>query len=133
MRPRRRRGSSWSIAPRWRAVRPGGRPRGGTTGPIEAIALGPGKADLLEAIAGTGSISAAATALGMSYRRAWVLVATMNGCFVRPLVATTSRRSAGAALTPDGRAVLDLYRRIEAKSLAAARADIASLRRRLRA
>lgn len=107
--------------PRWRALGRGG------------IALGPGKADLLEAIGGTGSISAAARALGMSYRRAWVLVATMNACFLRPLVATTARRSAGAALTPDGRAVLDLYRRIEAKSLAAARADIASLRRRLRA
>ncbi|HYV17982.1 MAG TPA: LysR family transcriptional regulator [Verrucomicrobiae bacterium] len=110
----------WRLAPRWRALR-GGR-----------VALGPGKADLLEAIAASGSISAAARSLGMSYRRAWVLVATMNGCFVRPLVATTSRRSAGAALTPDGRAVLDLYRRIEAKSLAAARADIAALRRRLR-
>jgi molybdenum-dependent DNA-binding transcriptional regulator ModE len=56
----------------------------------------------------------------------------MNDCFVRPLVATTSRRSAGAALTRDGRAVLDLYRRIERKSLAAARADLAALRRRLR-
>ena len=117
----RSRSGAWSLAPRWRAVRRG------------AIALGPGKADLLEAIAVSGSISAAARALGMSYRRAWVLVATMNGCFARPLVATTSRRSAGAALTPDGRAVLDLYRRIEAKSLAAARADIAALRRRLRA
>jgi molybdenum-dependent DNA-binding transcriptional regulator ModE len=61
-----------------------------------------------------------------------VLVATMNASFTRPLVATTSRRSAGAALTRDGRAVLALYRRIEAKSLAAARADIVALRRRLR-
>lgn len=116
----RARAAAWTIAPRWRAVRRG------------AIALGPGKADLLEAIAASGSISAAARSLGMSYRRAWVLVATMNGCFVRPLVATTSRRRAGAALTPGGRAVLDLYRRIEAKSVVSARADIASLRRRLR-
>jgi|KBSSwiStaDraftv2_1062776.scaffolds.fasta_scaffold117923_2 molybdate transport system regulatory protein len=119
-RPPARSPADWSIAPRWRAVRPG------------AIALGPGKTDLLEAIAASGSISAAARALGMSYRRAWVLVATMNASFTRPLVATTSRRSAGAALTRDGRAVLALYRRIEAKSLAAARADIVALRRRLR-
>jgi len=118
--PPRTGGAAWSIAPRWRVVRRG------------TIALGPGKADLLEAIAASGSISAAARTLGMSYRRAWVLVATMNGCFARPLVATTSRRRAGATLTPDGRAVLALYRRIEAKSLTAARADLASLRRRLR-
>ncbi|HZN03995.1 MAG TPA: LysR family transcriptional regulator [Candidatus Polarisedimenticolia bacterium] len=110
----------WNVAPRWRATRKG------------AIALGPGKADLLEAIAASGSISAAARALGMSYRRAWVLVATMNACFVRPLVTTTSRRSAGAALTPDGRAALALYRRIEARSLSAARRDIGALLRLLR-
>jgi molybdenum-dependent DNA-binding transcriptional regulator ModE len=61
-----------------------------------------------------------------------VLVATMNGCFARPLVATTSKRSAGASLTRDGRAVLGLYRRIEAKSRAAAARDVAALRRRLR-
>jgi molybdate transport system regulatory protein len=110
----------WSIAPRWRVTRRG------------AIALGPGKADLLAAIAAMGSISAAARALGMSYRRAWVLVATMNGCFRRPLVVTSARRSAGAALTSEGRAVLGLYRRIESCSLAAARREIAALRRRLR-
>ena len=117
---RDRKAAGWSLAPRWRVTRKG------------AIALGPGKADLLAAIAASGSISAAARDLGMSYRRAWVLVATMNACFARPLVATTSRRSAGAALTPDGRAVLALYRRIEANSLRAARRDIEALRRRLR-
>jgi molybdate transport system regulatory protein len=114
------RAKEWELAPRWRVTRRG------------AIALGPGKADLLDAIAATGSISAAARRLGMSYRRAWVLVATMNACFLRPLVSTSRRRSAGAALTDDGRAVLVLYRRIEAKSLAAARRDLDLLRRRLR-
>jgi molybdate transport system regulatory protein len=114
------RAKEWNLAPRWRATRRG------------AIALGPGKADLLEAIASTGSISAAARRLGMSYRRAWVLVATMNDCFLQPLVATSRRRSAGAALTDDGRTVLALYRRIETKSLAAARRDLDALRRRLR-
>jgi len=113
------RSAAWSVAPRWRAVRRG------------TIAIGPGKADLLAAIAASGSITGAARALGMSYRRAWVLVATMNRCFARPLVATTARRSAGAALTPEGRRVLGLYRRIERRSLAAARRDIAALRRML--
>ena len=112
--------SAWEFRPRWRVTRRG------------AIALGPGKADLLAAIGRTGSISAAARALGMSYRRAWLLVAAMNGCFARPLVATSPRRSAGAALTPDGRAVLALYRRLEKKSVAACRRELALLRRRLR-
>lgn len=111
---------AWDLRPRWRVTRRG------------AIALGPGKADLLEAIGRTGSISAAARALAMSYRRAWLLVAAMNGGFARPLVATTARRRAGAALTPDGRAVLALYRRIEKKSLASCRRELALLRRRLR-
>ena len=52
------------------------------------VALGPGKADLLEGIAATGSISAAAREAGMSYRRAWILVDTMNACFAKPLVMT---------------------------------------------
>ena len=64
----------------------------------KAIAMGPGKADLLEAIAGTGSISAAARKLGMSYRRAWVLVNTMNQCFDRPLVETATGGSHGGPI-----------------------------------
>ena len=52
------------------------------------IALGPGKADLLEGIASTGSIAAAGRKLGMSYKRAWMLVETMNRCFRKPLVRT---------------------------------------------
>src|SRR5437867_462581 len=116
---RRRRAAGWEAKPRWRIVRRG------------TIALGPGKADLLEAIDATGSISAAAKRLGMSYRRAWVLVATMNAEFRLPLVATFARRSAGAALTPDGSRVLRLYRRIESRSRAAVRDDAAALLRLL--
>ncbi|HXT05127.1 MAG TPA: ModE family transcriptional regulator, partial [Casimicrobiaceae bacterium] len=52
------------------------------------IAIGPGKIDLLEAIGANGSITAAARALGMSYRRAWLLVDTMNRCFETPVVTT---------------------------------------------
>ena len=70
----------------------------------DEIAMGPGKADLLEAIAHEGSISAAARALGMSYRRAWLLADTMNRCFRTPLVEAQpgGGRSAGARLTAEG-------------------------------
>lgn len=77
----------------------------------EDIALGPGKVDLLAAIAQTGSISAAARQMGMSYRRAWLLVETMNKCFLRPLVQTSTggRAGGGAALTDEGQLLLSAY------------------------
>jgi molybdate transport system regulatory protein len=109
----------WTTRPRWRIAR--GR----------EIALGPGKADLLEAIGRVGSISGAARELGMSYRRAWLLVETMNRCFRRPLVATSSWRRQGAALTAEGRTVVALYRRVERQSATAARPALAALVRRL--
>ena len=76
------------------------------------IAIGPGKAQLLEAIAETGSISASAKRLGMSYRRAWLLVDTMNRCFREPVVtsATGGTGGGGARLTPFGERVLDRFR-----------------------
>ena len=61
------------------------------------IAIGPGKADLLEAIGRTGSISAAAREMDMSYRRAWLLVDTMNHCFHAPLVEAVKGGTAAAA------------------------------------
>ncbi|SDW03222.1 winged helix-turn-helix domain-containing protein [Marinobacter mobilis] len=83
------------------------------------IALGPGKAQLLEAIADSHSISAAAKHLGMSYRRAWLLVDTMNQCFRNPLVqtATGGRQGGGAELSELGHHVLGLYRRYEQRLL----------------
>lgn len=91
-----------------------------------AIAIGPGKADLLEAVAQTGSISAAARAMGMSYKRAWYLLDTMNRCFQEPVVATTKggRAQGGAALTVTGEKVLKRYRLIEAKAAAAVAHDV---------
>lgn len=86
----------------------------------DAIAMGPGKADLLEAIAREGSISAAGRALGMSYRRTWLLVDEMNRCWVERLVATGRGGGGGAALTEAGRAVLASYRALEAAIDAAA-------------
>lgn len=99
-----------------------------------AIAVGPGKADLLEAIDRCGSISAAARALGMSYRRAWLLADTMNRCFRGDLVAAApgGRRGGGAALTPLGREVLDRYRRMEAKAQKTLAGEMRSFRRLLR-
>src|SRR6185369_3350448 len=71
------------------------------------IAIGPGKAELLAAIAETGSISASAKRLGMSYRRAWLLVDTMNRCFREPVVASATGGSGGggARVTVFGRRV----------------------------
>jgi molybdate transport system regulatory protein len=73
----------------------------------DEIAMGPGKAALLQAIQRTGSISAAGRELGMSYRRAWLLVDTMNRCFADPLVAAHS--GAGARVTEAGEAALADY------------------------
>jgi len=85
------------------------------------IALGPGKVALLGAIAEHGTLAEAAKRLGMSYMRAWRLVQTMNACFARPLVATArgGTQKGQAALTPDGEAVLGLYRQMDAASRAA--------------
>jgi molybdate transport system regulatory protein len=81
----------------------------------EDIALGPGKADLLQAIAATGSISSAARTLGMSYRRAWLLVETMNRCFKTPLVhaKTGGKSGGGAEIMPLGREALRHYRAMQ--------------------
>lgn len=80
--------------------------------------MGPGKADLLDAITRTGSISAAAREMGMSYRRAWDLVDTMNRCFVQPLVVTATGGShgGGAQVTEFGSEVLHRYRELVAKA-----------------
>jgi molybdate transport system regulatory protein len=93
------------------------------------IAFGPGKADLLDAIARTGSISAAARHLGMSYRRAWLLVDAMNRCFRAPLVETAAggRQGGGAQVSQTGRQVLEGYRRMQALAAAAVRDEAAQL------
>ncbi|CAI3108841.1 Molybdenum-pterin-binding protein MopA [Acinetobacter calcoaceticus] len=79
------------------------------------IAFGPGKADLLEAIERTGSISQAAKSMNMSYRRAWQLVDTMNQCFETALVETQTggTHGGGAAVTALGQKVLEQYRQME--------------------
>ncbi len=86
----------------------------------KSIAMGPGKADLLDAIAESGSISAAARKLGMSYRRAWVLVDTMNASFKSPLVETLTggAQGGGAQVTELGHDVVRRYRQMEKKACA---------------
>jgi molybdate transport system regulatory protein len=83
------------------------------------IAMGPGKADLLEAIDRCGSISAAAKKMGMSYRRAWELVDVMNKCFKQPLVSSSpgGPHGGGAQLTEFGYLILQSYRNLVAKAV----------------
>src|SRR5215470_16589524 len=96
-----------------------------------AIAIGPGKAALLEAIENTGSIAAAGRRMGMSYRRAWLLTKTMNACFREPLVDASKGGigGGGARLTETGREVLALYRAMEDHAAAAVTLDMEKLRR----
>ena len=100
----------------------------------EDIAIGPGKAELLEQIAGTGSLRKAAVAMEMSYMRAWTLVRTMNRCFKRPLVAAKRGGPEGgeAVVTETGKAVLAAYRRMEAQSLRSTRRALSELSKHLR-
>ncbi len=79
------------------------------------IAIGPGKADLLELIAETGSIAEAAREMEMSYKRAWSMVKSMNAAFDGPLVTREvgGAKGGGAELTPLGREIVALYREAE--------------------
>jgi molybdate transport system regulatory protein len=99
------------------------------------VAIGPGKADLLEAIADTRSLTAAAARFGMSYKRGWTLVRELNTAFETPLVETEKGGAGGgggARLTTLGRRILARYREMEADANAAIAAGVADLRRHLR-
>jgi molybdate transport system regulatory protein len=100
----------------------------------DAIAVGPGKIALLEAIIDSGSITAAAKQLGMSYRRAWLLVDAMNHAFCAPVVETAKggRTGGKTVVTPIGEDVIRRYRTIETLAGTAARGEIASLMKLLR-
>ncbi len=93
--------------------------------------IGPGRADLLELIAETGSISAAGKAMGMSYKRAWGLVQALNDGFGAPLVETSRGGSAqgGATLTTLGREVLDRYRHMQQATRETIATDVDALLR----
>ena len=91
--------------------------------------LGPGKAALLQGIRETGSIAAAGRRMGMSYKRAWYLIDTLNGSFREPVVEASKggKAGGGARLTKTGEAVLDGYRRMEATARDALAAELARL------
>ena len=99
----------------------------------ENVAVGPGKIALLEAVAETGSISAAARRLGMSYRRAWVLMDEVNQAFAAPVVqtATGGARGGGSVLTPTGAALVRHYRAAEADAGRVAAKSIAAIQKLL--
>jgi molybdate transport system regulatory protein len=101
----------------------------------DAAMLGPGKAQLLQGIRETGSISAAGRAMAMSYKRAWSLVEEMNAAFAEPLVASArgGAGGGGASLTPAGERVLQLYQSVTTRAAEAGAAEIAQLQAMLRA
>jgi len=89
-------------------------------------AIGPGKARLIELIDSEGSISAAARAMEMSYRRAWQLVDAMNASFREPVVITAvgGRSGGGAAVTGFGRLMASRFREMESRASASIGKDI---------
>ena len=94
----------------------------------ESFYVGPGRADLMELIAETGSISEAAKRMGMSYKRAWSLVQALNDGFGAPLVETArGGKDQGASLTPAGREVLERYRGMQAATRHAITRDVDAL------
>ncbi len=94
-----------------------------------AFYLGPGRADLMELIAETGSIAAAGKRMGMSYKRAWSLVQALNAGFGAPLIEASRGGAAqgGATLTEAGQAVLAAYRHMQKATRAAIAADVEAL------
>ena len=101
-------------------------------GPRQSI--GPGKMRLLDAVAETGSISSAGRALGMSYRRAWMLIDDLNSSFRRKVVSTKlgGKEGGGAKHTPFGLELVKRYRAIEASAAKATRSHVAFLARAMR-
>ena len=95
----------------------------------QGVAVGPGRADLLQGIRDLGSIASAGRAMAMSYRRAWLLVDAISREFGAPVVAAAPGGANGgrAQLTELGQAVLELYRRIERKAAEAVKSELSSL------
>ena len=99
----------------------------------DAVAIGPGKIALIEAIAKTGSITSAAKSLDMSYRRAWLLLNDLNRSLKKPAVdsAKGGQHGGGSHVTEAGVQLITLYRAIEAKAAQTCRAEVSRLLRML--
>jgi molybdate transport system regulatory protein len=97
----------------------------------DAVAIGPGKIDLLEAVHEHGSISAAARSLGMSYRRAWLLIDELNRTLKTPATSSETGGSSGGGcvLTPVGEKIVRLYRDIEVEAARTCAPQISALTR----
>lgn len=95
----------------------------------QGVAVGPGRADLLQGIQELGSIAAAGRAMGMSYRRAWLLVEETRAAFGAPVVVAKPGGVAGGhtQLTELGAALVALYRSIETKAASAVSAELSAL------
>jgi molybdate transport system regulatory protein len=121
MKPKAKPADGLSLLPRFRVMRG------------KEIAFGPGKMELLELVAETGSISEAAKRMEMSYMRAWSLIQTMNACFKEPVIeaARGGHKRGGAELTAAGQCVLKLYRQMETDGLKAVQADWQALQKLL--
>ena len=102
---------------------------------LERGRLGHGKVELLEHIARTGSLAAAARAMRMSYKRAWELLATTNDMFKEPVSRSLPGRNVGGStqLTPFGERVIALYRAIERRATQSTAVAIQELSRVSRA
>jgi molybdate transport system regulatory protein len=94
-----------------------------------SISIGPGKIDLLRLVGETRSIAAAARVLGIPYKRAWLMIDSLNKGFGRPLVdaATGGKGGGGAALTPLGQELLVRYTALEQRIYAAASEELEAL------
>jgi molybdate transport system regulatory protein len=96
--------------------------------------LGPGKVALMELISKHGSISAAGKEMGMSYRRAWLLVDSINSAMEKPAVAAVmgGRQGGGAAVTPVGERIIEIYRSIEDRARTSARDEFRAVEKIVR-
>ncbi len=96
--------------------------------------IGPGKIRLLEEVVRTGSISEAGRKLGMSYRRAWLLIDDMNRCFNQAVVSAKpgGSQGGGTSLTKFGAELIQRYRAIEAAASRAGKSHLGSLEGALR-
>ncbi len=97
----------------------------------DEIAIGPGKIELLEAIRDQGSITTAAKHIGMSYRRAWLLLDETNRLLRKPVTTSAQggAQGGGSVLTPEGEALIDTYRALERRAEAACAVQIDALLR----